>query len=80
MDVFYAVDTSYPSNNNDHPTDVGGDSGSPNMIPTVDGQLVFFQGSTSSGPSPAMQAVMDALTTSQGLSPSNYQMMWYPTP
>jgi hypothetical protein len=56
-----------------------GDSGSPNMIPTMglDNRLIMFSGRTTSAPSAQMQADMDALTGYLGLSPSNYQLQWY---
>ena len=61
----------------------GGDSGSPNMLP-LPGELVFFGGRSTSGPSPEMQADMDALSKLEGLSPKAYQLRWvdlskYPT-
>jgi hypothetical protein len=62
----------------------GGDSGSPNLLP-LPGELVFYAGRSTSGPSPQMQADMDALSRSAGLDPAKYQMQWvdlssYPTP
>jgi hypothetical protein len=62
----------------------GGDSGSPNMIP-MPGELVFYSGRSTSGPSQQMQADMDALSRSAGLDPAKYQMQWldlsgFPTP
>lgn len=53
----------------------GGDSGSPNMLP-LPGELVFFGGRSTSGPSPNMQADMDALSNLEGLSPKAYQLRW----
>lgn len=53
----------------------GGDSGSPNMIP-LPGELVFFSGRSTSGPTPEMQADMDELCRLEGLSPVKYQMRW----
>ena len=53
----------------------GGDSGSPNMIP-LPGELVFFSGRSTSGPTPAMQADMDELCRLEGLNPVKYQMRW----
>ena len=61
----------------------GGDSGSPNMLP-LPGELVFWNGRTTSGPSPEMQADMDELCKLQGLNPAKYQLQYadlskYPT-
>ncbi len=61
----------------------GGDSGSPNMLP-LPGELVFWNGRTTSGPSPEMQADMDKLCKLQGLNPAKYQLKYadlsrYPT-
>lgn len=61
-----------------------GDSGSPDMLP-MPGELVFYQGRSTSGPSQQMQSDMDALSRSAGLDPAKYQMQWldlssYPTP
>jgi hypothetical protein len=61
----------------------GGDSGSPDLLP-MPGELVFYSGRSTSGPSPQMQSDMDALSRSAGLDPANYQMQWldlssYPT-
>jgi hypothetical protein len=53
----------------------GGDSGSPNMLP-LPGELVFFDGRTTSGPSPEMQADMDKLCRREGLDPGKYQLQW----
>ncbi len=53
----------------------GGDSGSPNMIP-LPGELVFFSGRSTSGPTPEMQADMDELCRLEGLNPTRYQMRW----
>ena len=53
----------------------GGDSGSPNMVP-LSGELVFWQGSSTSGASPEMQADMDQLCRIQGLDPKKYQLQW----
>lgn len=57
------------------PTMKGGDSGSPNMLP-MPGELVFYSGRTTSGPSAAMQADMDELSRESGLNPANYQLQW----
>lgn len=53
----------------------GGDSGSANMIP-LPGQLVFFSGRSTSGPTADMQADMDQLCRLEGLNPAKYQMRW----
>ncbi len=53
----------------------GGDSGSPDMLP-LPGELVFFGGRSTSGPSAEMQSDMDALCRLEGLNPKNYQMRW----
>jgi hypothetical protein len=53
----------------------GGDSGSPNMLP-LPGELVFFNGRTTSGASPEMQADMDELCRLEGLDPANYRLKY----
>jgi hypothetical protein len=53
----------------------GGDSGAPDMLP-MPGELVFFQGRSTSGPSPEMQADMDVLSVKGGVNPKRYQMQW----
>jgi hypothetical protein len=53
----------------------GGDSGSPNLLP-LPGELVFFGGRSTSGPSPEMQADMDELCRLEGLNPARYQLQW----
>jgi hypothetical protein len=58
-------------------SDIGGDSGSPYMVPTTTKHLVFYGGKTTTGPSQQMQADMNTLTTGIGLSPANYQMTTY---
>jgi hypothetical protein len=55
---------------------VGGDSGSPIMLP-VPGELVFFGGCSTSDPSPAIQADMDELCRMDGLDPTIYQLLWF---
>ena len=50
-----------------------GDSGSPNMVP-LPGELLFFSGRSTSGPSPEMQADMDELCRLEGLDPKKYQL------
>jgi hypothetical protein len=57
------------------PTWKGGDSGSPNMLP-LPGELVFYGGRSTSGPSLEMQADMDELSRRAGLDPRRYQMQW----
>ncbi len=52
-----------------------GDSGSPDMLP-LPGELVFWMGRSTSGPSPEMQADMDELCELQGLNPKRYQLQW----
>ena len=51
----------------------GGDSGAPNLLP-LPGELVFYGGRTTSGPSAQMQADMDELCRLARLKPSKYQM------
>ena len=53
----------------------GGDSGSPNMLP-MPGELVFFGGRSTTGPTPDMQADMDELCRLEGLNPKRYQLQW----
>lgn len=53
----------------------GGDSGSPNMVP-LPGELVFWNGRTTSGVSPEMQADMDQLCRLEGIDPRKYQVQW----
>lgn len=53
----------------------GGDSGSPNLIP-LPGQLVFFSGRSTSGPSREMQEDMDELCRRAKLDPKKYQLRW----
>ncbi len=65
------------------PTGKGGDSGSPNLLP-LPGELVFFGGRMTTGPTAEMQADMDELCRLEGLDPAGYQMRWvdlsgYPT-
>jgi hypothetical protein len=59
-----------------YPLEKGGDSGSPNMIPFPDNKLVMYSGRTTSGPSPPMQADIDALSLYLGLNPNNYRLRW----
>jgi hypothetical protein len=78
---FFAQDTSKPPFN-DHSTSEFGDSGSPNMIPTTDGSLVFIGGiSTSGALSVQMQKDMDFLCTNGtynlNLNITNYQLNWF---
>jgi hypothetical protein len=53
----------------------GGDSGSPNMLP-MPGELVFFSGRSTSGPTPEMQRDIDELCRLEGLDPAKYQLRW----
>jgi hypothetical protein len=53
----------------------GGDSGAPIMLP-LPGELVFFEGLSTSPPSATMQADMDMLSRKAGLDPRRYQMQW----
>jgi hypothetical protein len=53
----------------------GGDSGAPIMLP-LPGELVFFEGASTSPPSAQMQADMDVLSRKAGLDPRKYQMQW----
>lgn len=53
----------------------GGDSGSPNLLP-MPGELVFFGGRSTSGPSDAMQADIDALCKKEKVSSEKYQLRW----
>jgi hypothetical protein len=57
------------------PTMKAGDSGSPNMLP-LPGELVFYSGRTTSGPTSEMQADMDELCRLSGLDASKYQLAW----
>jgi hypothetical protein len=50
-----------------------GDSGSPDMIP-LPGELVFFGGRSTSGPSREMQEDMDELCRLEHLDPKKYQL------
>ena len=50
-----------------------GDSGSPNLLP-LPGELVFFSGRSTSGPSREMQEDMDELCRLEGLNPKKYQL------
>lgn len=53
----------------------GGDSGSPDMLP-LPGELVFFGGRSTSGPSARMQWDMDELCRLGRLDPKKYQLQW----
>lgn len=53
----------------------GGDSGSANMLP-LPGELVFYNGRTTSSPGPEMQADMDEMCRQEGLEPSRYKLQW----
>ncbi|HEX5222724.1 MAG TPA: hypothetical protein VFZ59_24425 [Verrucomicrobiae bacterium] len=51
----------------------GGDSGSPNMLP-LPGELVFFSGRSTTGPTREMQEDMDELCRLERLDPKKYQL------
>jgi len=53
----------------------GGDSGAPDMLP-MPGELVFFGGRSTSGPSVEMQLDMNKLCELEGLDPKRYQLQW----
>jgi hypothetical protein len=53
----------------------GGDSGSPDFLP-LPGELVFYSGRSTSGPSPEMQADLDELCRLEGLPARRYQLRW----
>jgi hypothetical protein len=40
------------------------------------GELVFYSGRTTSGPTPEVQADMDELCRQEGLDPKGYQLQW----
>ena len=50
-----------------------GDSGSPNLLP-LPGELVFYSGRSTTGPSPEMQADMDELCRLERLDQKKYQL------
>jgi hypothetical protein len=45
------------------------------MLP-LPGELVFWNGTSTSGASPEMQSDMDQLCRLQGLDPKKYQLQW----
>jgi hypothetical protein len=53
----------------------GGDSGSPNMIP-MPGELVFFSGRSTSGPTLEMQRDIDELCRLEKVDAAKYQLRW----
>ncbi len=53
----------------------GGDSGSPDMLP-MPGELVFYQGRSTSCPNREMQTDMNILCVLEGLDQEKYQMQW----
>ncbi len=53
----------------------GGDSGSPNML-LLPGELVFYNGRTTSPPGSEMQEDMDELCRREGLNPEKYRLQW----
>ena len=57
------------------PTWKGGDSGSANLLP-LPGELVFYGGRSTSGPSPEMQTDMDELCRQSRLDPAKYRLQW----
>lgn len=77
----FGEDTSRPAFN-DHKTNEGGDSGSPNMIPMTGGSLVLVGGTSTRGAlSVQMQKDMDYLCTNGiynlNLNITNYQLNWH---
>lgn len=54
----------------------GGDSGGAFLLPMPDGLVMMF-GATTSGANEYMQADLDTLTTSIGLTTNNYQITYY---
>jgi len=79
--VDYLLDASRPPFNEIN-TAEGGDSGSPNMIPTTDGSLVFIGGTSTRGVlSTQMQKDMDFLCTNGtynlNLNIANYRLNWH---
>ena len=59
------------------PLSKGGDSGSPNIIPSPDNKLILFSGRGISGLSPQVQADIDTLSIYAGLNPNNYRLRSY---
>jgi hypothetical protein len=55
----------------------GGDSGSPDMLPSPDNKLIMFSGRGISGFSPQVQADIDTLSLWLGLNTNNYRIRWY---
>jgi hypothetical protein len=55
----------------------GGDSGSPDMLPSPDNKLIMFSGRGISGFSPQVQADIDTLSLWLGLNTNNYRLRWY---
>jgi len=60
-----------------YPLFKGGDSGSPNMLPSPDNKLIMFSGRGVSGFSPQVQADIDTLSLYLGLNTNNYHLRWY---
>jgi hypothetical protein len=60
-----------------YPLFKGGDSGSPNFIPSPDNKLLFFGGRTTTGPCAQMQADIDVLSSYLGLHTNDYQLRSY---
>jgi subtilisin-like proprotein convertase family protein len=55
----------------------GGDSGSPNMIPSPDNKLIMYSGTSTTGFNAQMQTDIDTLSAYEGLNAANYQLQWY---
>ena len=53
----------------------GGDSGSPNMLP-LPGELIFFSGRSTSGPTLEMQRDIDELCRQEKVDAVRYQLRW----
>jgi hypothetical protein len=60
-----------------YPLNKGGDSGSPNILPSPDNKLIMFSGSGISGFTPQVQADMDTLSLYLGLNTNNYRLRYY---
>ena len=55
----------------------GGDSGSPNILPSPDNKLIMFSGRGVPGFSSQVQADVDTLSMYSGLNTNNYRLRWY---
>jgi hypothetical protein len=60
-----------------YPLFKGGDSGSPNILPSPDNKLIMFSGRGVPGFSSQVQADMDTLSMYSGLNTNNYRLRWY---